>query len=67
MALTLEQIQAEINALPPQDIAYLREWLIAQDWQQWDQQIEADSNSGKLDFLFAEAMDAKKTGTLEDL
>ena len=67
MALTLEQIQAEINALPPQDIAHLREWLIAQDWQQWDQQIEADSNSGKLDFLFTEAMDAKKTGTLEDL
>lgn len=66
MALTLEQIQAEINALPPQDIAHLREWLIAQDLE-WDQQIEADSNSGKLDFLFTEAMDAKKTGTLENL
>ena len=37
------------------------------DWENWDRQIEADSKSGKLDFLIAEAFEAKKKGTLKEL
>lgn len=37
------------------------------DWDKWDKQIEADSKSGKLDFLIADAMKEKETGTLKEL
>ena len=37
------------------------------DWNKWDKQIEADSKSGKLDFLITEAMKEKEQGTLKEL
>ena len=37
------------------------------DWENWNRQIEADSESGKLDFLIAEAFEAKEKGTLKEL
>lgn len=55
----LEVIQDEIEALPPEDYAQLRKWFGERDWKAWDKQIEADSASGKLDFLLEEARDAK--------
>ena len=65
--MQVEQIQAEIEALPPQDFAQLREWFAQKDWALWDEQIKADSDAGKLDFLFEEAMLAKSEGTLQEL
>lgn len=37
------------------------------DWDKWDKQVEADSKSGKLDFLIAEALEEKERGTLKEL
>lgn len=45
----------------------LRQWLSESDWENWDRQIEADSESGKLDFLIAEVLEAKEKGTLKEL
>ena len=44
-----------------------RQWLSESDWENWDRQIEADSESGKLDFLIAEAFEAKEKGALKEL
>ncbi len=63
----VEQIKAEIEALPQQDFNQLREWFAEKDWQIWDEQIERDSAEGKLDFLLKEAMDAKAKGKLQEL
>ena len=63
----IEAIQAEIEALPGEDFARLRQWIIELDWREWDRQIEKDSSSGKLDFLFDEAGSAKQQGQLRDL
>ena len=63
----IEQIQAQIDALPQQDFIKLREWFSEKDWLLWDQQIEADSANGKLDFLLEEAKAAKAQDTLQDL
>ena len=41
--------------------------LSESDWENWDRQIEADSESGKLDFLIAEVLEAKEKGTLKEL
>ncbi len=63
----IEQIQAEIEALPKEDFVRLREWFAEKDWLLWDKQIEADIADGKLDFLIEEAITAKSQGKLKDL
>jgi hypothetical protein len=63
----LEQLQMEIEALPEKDFARLRRWFAEKDWELWEQQIEADDAAGKLDFLLAEASEAKAQKTLKEL
>ncbi|HZQ05056.1 MAG TPA: hypothetical protein VFD70_00655 [Anaerolineae bacterium] len=63
----VQEIQAAIESLPHEDYVRLREWFSERDWEEWDQQIEADSEAGKLDFLIQEAMEEKAKGRLKDL
>jgi hypothetical protein len=35
-------------------------------WEQWNEQLDRDSVSGKLDFLFDEAEDESKRGLLRE-
>ena len=60
---SITKIQQAILSLPEADYLQLRHWFNELDWEKWDQQIEADSESGKLDFLIAEAFEAKKRHT----
>ena len=64
---SVEEIIHAIQELPHQDYTVLKDWLLENDWQQWDEKIEADSRSGKLDFLIEEAKIQKKTSKLIDL
>ena len=63
----VEEIKVSIEALPEADYVRLSEWFTEKDWEKWDRQIEADSKSGKLDFLIAEALEEKTKGTLKEL
>ena len=63
----VEQIKSDIEALSPEDFVQLREWIAEKDWQRWDEQIEKDAASGKLDFLREEVEAAKAKGELRDL
>ena len=63
----ITKIQEAILALSETDYQLLRQWLSELDKDEWDQQIEADSNAGKLDFLMAEALEAKEKGRLKNL
>ena len=63
----IAEIQQAILALPEADYLELRQWLSELDWEKWDEQIDVDSSHGKLDFLIAEASEAKKRGTLKEL
>jgi hypothetical protein len=56
-----------ISGLPIEEITELRKWFSETDWESLNAQIEADSDSGKLDFLLDEAHDEKSTGKLTDL
>ena len=58
----LENLEEEIKKLTPTEFGQLRDWLLEQDWLQWDRQIEEDSASGKLDALFDEAERAHLAG-----
>lgn len=60
-------LQEAVLALPEDDYARFRAWFSELDWEKWDRQIVEDSEQGKLDFLVAEAQEAKRTGTLREL
>jgi hypothetical protein len=64
---TVEEILRSIESLSEEEYARLREWFSERDWEKWDRQIKADSESGKLDFLVKEAHDEKAKGKLKEL
>ena len=55
--LNRAQIQDQILSLSEADYHQLRRWFYDQDWENWDRQIEADSDTGKLDFLVADVFE----------
>lgn len=67
VSTTVAEIQQAIADLPQADYARLSRWFHQHDSERWDSQIEQDSNDGKLDFLLAQAAQAKADGTLREL
>jgi len=63
----VEKIEAAIESLSEEEYVHLRKWFSEKDWGKWDRQIEADSETGKLDFLVREALDEKAKGKLKEL
>lgn len=63
----IDDLKAEIERLPSEEFAELFRWLSEKDWENWDRQIEADAQAGKLDFLIHEARQEKSKGELKDL
>lgn len=63
----LEELEMAIESLPEKEYSEFRRWFLERDWAKWDRQIEADSASGRLDFLVREAQEGKAKGTLKDL
>ena len=51
----VEEIEAAIHNLPPDDYRRLAEWFRALEESRWDAKMDKDSSSGRLDFLFEEA------------
>ncbi|MGB7442067.1 MAG: hypothetical protein WA919_13430 [Coleofasciculaceae cyanobacterium] len=54
--LTIEQIEAAILKLPPDEFHQLLEWFFELDYQRWDEQLESDVAAGKLEALAQEAI-----------
>jgi len=63
----VEEIKQAIDTLPEEEYIQLRQWFSEKDWQKWDRQIAADSESGKLNFLLQEAHEAKAKNKLREL
>jgi DNA phosphorothioation-dependent restriction protein DptG len=63
----INAIREAIETLSEEEYAQLRQWFSERDWKKWDEEIEKDSKSGKLDFLIREAFDQKRNGKLKDL
>jgi hypothetical protein len=58
----VQSLEEEIKKLTPSEFAELRDWLLERDWEEWDEQLARDSESGKLDALFEEAERAHRAG-----
>jgi len=63
----IDELKADIERLPGEEVAELFRWLSEKDWENWDEEMKADSQAGRLDFLMREAEDQKAKGTLKEL
>ena len=62
----VEEIETAIDSLPPEGYRRVVEWLRAREQAQWDEQMDRDSSSGKLDFLFSEVESESAQGLLHE-
>lgn len=63
----LEGLEQQVLRLSPRDLAQFRACFLEFDAREWDQQIEADLKTGKLDKLIAEARAEFKAGKAREL
>ena len=62
----VEEIEAAIEGLPPEEYRRIAQWFRARGQRLWDEQMDADSLAGKLDFLFDEAESESARGLLRE-
>ena len=62
MEKTMENIEAAIRQLSPNQLKEFREWYENFDNDLWDRKIEKDIDEGKLDSLSASAIAEHKAG-----
>jgi len=63
----IDELKADIDRLPSDELAELFRWLSEKEWESWDREVEADSQAGRLDFLVREARAEKAKGTLKEM
>lgn len=63
----VELIERHIAELDDASFTKLRQWFVEFDQARWDKRIEADSQSGKLDFLINTALVEQQAGNTSDL
>jgi hypothetical protein len=62
----VEEIEAAIDGLPPEEYRRIIEWFRLREQRRWDEQLDADSSAGTLDFLFDEAEGESEKGLLRE-
>ena len=58
----IEQIEAEIQRMSPEELAMFRAWFAEFDWESWDRQFAEDVKAGKLDALAGVALRDHEAG-----
>jgi hypothetical protein len=53
---TVDEIEKAVSKLPPEELAAFRAWFEAFDEERFDEKIDRDAASGKLDRLFGDAI-----------
>ena len=62
----VEEIEDAIDRLAPEEFRRIARWIHEREQQLWDEQLDRDSTSGELDFLFEEAEEESKDGLTRD-
>lgn len=65
--MSLEEIAAAIESLPPDQLDRFREWFANFEADEWDRQMTQDSREGKLDRLVNQARQHKRQGRCRPL
>ena len=64
---TTHEIETAVKQLPKAEFRKLLDWMVELDQAEWDAQIEADSNAGKLDHLAEQALREYQAGLCRPL
>ena len=62
----IEEIENAIDRLSPEEFRRIAQWFREREQKQWDEQLDDDSGSGRLDFLFEEAEKDSAEGLLHE-
>ena len=62
----VEEIEAAIDGLTPEEYRRIVQWFRVREQERWDEQMDRDSSTGKLDFLFEEAESESAKGLLRE-
>ncbi len=52
----VKDLEQQIKALSPEELAQFREWFLEFDWVLWDRRLERDVRAGKLDAMAEKAL-----------
>jgi len=64
---TVEHIEDEVRNMSPDELARFRKWFLEFDARHWDEAIEEDVQSGKLDKIADEAINSWRDGKTTEL
>jgi hypothetical protein len=64
---SIEDLENAVAKLPPEDLVRFRAWFEEFDAARFDQKIERDAKSGKLDRLADQALDDFRKGRAREL
>jgi hypothetical protein len=65
--MSVEELKKVVEGLPAKDFAQFRAWFDELSATLWDEQIERDAKSGKLDRLAKEALEDVAAGRFRKL
>ena len=66
-AMTIEDLEKAVATLPPDQLAKFRDWFEAFDAARFDEKIERDATSGKLDRLAEQSLSDFRQGRARKL
>ena len=64
---SVQEIEAAVSKLEPEELAAFRSWFAEFDAQVWDREFEQDVAAGRLDALAEEALRDLREGRCKDL
>ena len=65
--MSVQELEEAVAALPPEELSRFSAWFDEYRADRWDEQIEADLESGRLDELIQEARDDIAAGRTQPL
>jgi hypothetical protein len=63
----VKDLEQQVKALSPEELAQFREWFLEFDWAVWDRELERDVRAGKLDAMAEKAIQDYKAGKTKPL
>jgi len=63
----IEDLERQVRALSPVELAQFRAWFLEFDWAAWDRRLEEDARTGKLDALAEKALRDHASGKTTQL
>ena len=65
--MSVEEVEQAVSEFTAEELSSFRKWFADYDMAQWDKQIEADSEAGRLDHLVEEIESDIENGKVKPL